>query len=84
MKKQRGPSSLSNLGLKSRTEIPVICEVMEDGSLVCSVKPGTTVSAAIAAAAVDVAEGMEVELTLRDGSSAAGGLIERTLTFAPR
>jgi hypothetical protein len=83
VKKQRGTSSLSNLGLKSRTEIPLICEVMEDGSLVCTVKPGTTVLTAIAEAAVYVAEGAEVDLTLRDGTSAVGGLIERKLTFTP-
>jgi hypothetical protein len=51
VKRQREPSSLSNL---ARTELLVICEVMEDGSLICSVKPGTIASAAIA---VDVAEG---------------------------
>ncbi|HEX9982928.1 MAG TPA: hypothetical protein VGF69_06675 [Thermoanaerobaculia bacterium] len=77
-------SPLSNLGLKARTEIPLSCEVMEDGSLVCAVKPGITVSTAIAAAAVEVAEGMEVEVTLRDGTSAVGGLVERTVTFMPR
>lgn len=84
VKKQRGPSSLSKLDLAAPVEVSVICEVMEDGSLVCAVKPGTVVPGPIAAASIEVAEGMEIEITLRDGTSAVGGLIERRLTFNPR
>jgi hypothetical protein len=51
-------------------------------ALICEVKPGSTVSAALAAA-VNVAEQMQLEPTLRDGTSAAGGHLERKLTFKP-
>jgi hypothetical protein len=84
IRKQPGGASVSGLDLKEPTEVAVICEVMEDGSLICSVKPDTPVAAAIATAAVNAAEGMEVEPTLRDGSSAVGGLIERKFIFKPR
>lgn len=81
--KRTGAPSLPNLDLQAPIDVPVTCEVMEDGSLICAVKPGTAVPAAIAAAAVHVAEQMQLELTLRDGTSAVGGHIERKVTFKP-
>jgi hypothetical protein len=83
VKKRTGSASPPNLDLQAPIEVPVICEVMEDGSLICTVKPGTPVSAALAAAAVNVAEQMQLEPTLRDGTSAVGGHIEQKLTFKP-
>lgn len=81
--KRTGAPSLPNLDLQAPLDVPVTCEVMEDGSLICALKPGTAVPAAIAAAAVHVAEQMQLELTLRDGTSAVGGHIERKVTFKP-
>ncbi|MDQ3281715.1 MAG: hypothetical protein M3Q69_09905 [Acidobacteriota bacterium] len=80
-KQPYSPSFGSEVQLKQPAEVTVLCEVMEDGSLVCEAAPGTNVSPAVAAAAVKFAERAQVELTLRDGGSAVGGVFERRMTF---
>ena len=83
LKKRGGEPSLPNFDLKAPVEVTVLCEVMEDGSLICEVKPGASVPAALGAAAVLVAEQMQLEPTLRDGTSAVGRHVEHNITFKP-
>jgi hypothetical protein len=58
--------------------------VQEDGSMICGLKPGTTSPAdAFTRGAILLAEHLEIEPTLRDGSSAVGGFIDRRIAFRP-
>jgi hypothetical protein len=69
---------------KMSADIAVRCKVQEDGSMICGLKPGTTSPAdAFTRGAILLAEHLEIEPTLRDGSSAVGGFIDRRIAFRP-
>ncbi|MFO1227796.1 hypothetical protein [Roseateles sp.] len=63
-------------------DIAVRCKVLEDGSMICGLKPGTTSPAeGFTLAAIQFCESLEIDPKLRDGSSAVGGFVERRLQF---
>jgi hypothetical protein len=67
---------------KSSADLLIRCQVQEDGSMICGLKPGSTSPAPpFISGAIRLAENLEIEPTLRDGSSAVGGLIERRVQF---
>lgn len=69
---------------KTAADVTVCCQVQEDGSLICGIKPGgASPASAFTEAAVRFAENLEVEPTLLDGTSAVGGIIERRVRFSP-
>jgi len=69
---------------KMSADITVRCKVQEDGSVICGLKPGTTSPAdAFTRGAILLAEHLEIETTLRDGTSAVGGFIDRRIVFRP-
>ena len=60
----------------------VRCQVQEDGSLICGLKPGTTSPAeAFTRGAIRFAENLEVEPVLGDGRTAVGGFVDRRIQF---
>ena len=70
--------------LKSGANVPILCKVQEDGSVLCDLKPGAvSPPRPFVDAAIALGERLEVKTELRDGTSAVGGLIERTIKFEP-
>jgi hypothetical protein len=67
---------------KIPADITLRCKVQEDGSLICGLKPGTSSPAEeFTRAAIRLAENLEIETTLRDGTSAIGGVFDRRIRF---
>jgi hypothetical protein len=65
-------------------DLTVRCKVQEDGSMICGLKPGTASPAdAFTRGAVLLAENLEIETRLSDGTSAVGGFIDRRIVFRP-